>query len=168
MITIVAATANDCKAIQEMAYKTWPNAYGQILSKAQLEYMLDLFYSIEALNENMVSKNHHFLLAKEQDICLGFASYEHHYMGVEVTRLHKLYLLPESQGKGAGQKLLQTVEALARANESTTISLNVNKFNKALGFYKKQGFRIVAEEDIAIGHGYLMEDYKMEKSLCFF
>jgi predicted lactoylglutathione lyase len=43
------------------------------------------------------------------------------------------------------------------------ISLNVNKFNKAVSFYKKIGFVVASEEDLDIGNGYLMEDYKMEK-----
>jgi len=164
MIVISEATSGDFKTIQEIAYATWPHAYGEILSKAQLEYMLDLFYSEEALSENM-NKGQHFLLVKEHDVCLGFASYEHNYLGAAVTRLHKLYLLPEAQGKGVGLKLMQAVEDLARKNKSKVISLNVNRFNKALGFYKKYGFIVVAKEDVAIGHGYLMEDYKMEKPL---
>ena len=32
-------------------------------------------------------------------------------------------------------------------------------------FYKKLGFEVAYEEDIEIGNGYLMEDYKMEKKL---
>jgi hypothetical protein len=38
----------------------------------------------------------------------------------------------------------------------------VNRFNTALGFYKRIGFSIVTEENIDIGQGYWMEDYVME------
>jgi GNAT superfamily N-acetyltransferase len=81
------------------------------------------------------------------------------------TRLHKLYLLPESHGKGLGKLLLDKVEYLAQKNQSNTISLNVNRFNKAYFFYQKMGFKILEEEDLEIGNSYLMEDYKMEKKL---
>jgi len=60
---------------------------------------------------------------------------------------------------------LDSIVVLAKENHSETISLNVNRFNKAFAFYKKMGFEIVAEENIEIGNGYLMEDYKMEKKL---
>ena len=50
---------------------------------------------------------------------------------------------------------------IAKESQSEIISLNVNKFNKAFSFYKKIGFELVAEENLAIGKGYLMEDYKM-------
>jgi len=104
-------------------------------------------------------------LLKEDDAALGFASYEHNYLDKNVTRLHKLYMLPESQGKGAGKMLIETIEKLAKENGSAAVSLNVNKFNNAFSFYKKAGYEVVGEEDIEIGRGYLMEDYKMEKQL---
>jgi ribosomal protein S18 acetylase RimI-like enzyme len=36
-----------------------------------------------------------------------------------------------------------------------TLSLNVNRFNKAISFYEKLGFEIVGKEDIELDHGYL-------------
>jgi hypothetical protein len=36
MITISEATSKDFKTIREIAYKTWPDVYGEILSAAQL------------------------------------------------------------------------------------------------------------------------------------
>lgn len=162
MVTISEATVEDIDKIQEIAYKTWPVAYGQILSKEQLDYMLEMMYSNETLNDNIINNGHFFLLANEGADCLGFASFEHHYLNKNTTRLHKLYVLPESQGRGIGKLLLDKIMVLAIDNHSDVISLNVNKFNKAFIFYKKMGFEIVAEEDLEIGNGYLMEDYKME------
>ena len=87
------------------------------------------------------------------------------YKNKAVTRIHKIYILPESQGKGIGRLLIDEIQKLAQKNNSVLLSLNVNRFNKALSFYQKTGFEIVAEENIAIGNGYLMEDYKMEKKV---
>lgn len=165
MITIREAQAQDFKTIQEIAYKTWPDVYGEILSADQLDYMLKAFYSEKTLKENVVDKGHHFILAFENDFCLGFASFQHDYLDEKVTRLHKIYLLPQAQGKGAGKLLVNAVIHYAKENHSTTISLNVNRFNKALVFYQNLGFEIVGEEDIELEHGYLMEDYQMEKQL---
>ncbi len=165
MISISQATINDLSVIQEIAYKTWPDTYGSILSKEQLDYMLDKMYAIATLTDNLLYKGHHFILVKENDICLGFTSFEHHYLDKKVTRLHKLYLLPETQGKGIGKLVLDSIVTFSKENESERISLNVNKFNKAFSFYKKMGFEVVAEEDLEIGNVYLMEDYKMEKRI---
>ena len=162
MITISEATPNDFKTIQEIANKSWPVAYGKILSKNQIDFMLESMYALNVLNDNYTKKNHFFLLLNEFEIPLGFASYECHYLNTKTTRLHKLYLLPEAKGKGLGKLLLQKIIKITQLNNSEKISLNVNRFNKSYLFYQKMGFKIVAEEDLEIGNGYLMEDYKME------
>jgi ribosomal protein S18 acetylase RimI-like enzyme len=165
MINIVEASTNDFKVIREIAYQTWPIAYGEILSKTQLDYMLEAFYNEEALKDSVVNKGHYFVLAKEGEETLGFASYEHHYNQKQQTKIHKIYILPQTQGKGIGKTLIDFVEKVAKKNNSTALSLNVNRYNKALHFYQKLGFEIVEEVDIELDHGYLMEDYVMEKPI---
>lgn len=164
MITISQASIKDIPIIQEIAQKTWPETYGTILSKAQFVYMMDLMYSDESLLEQFKLKPL-FFLAYESDICLGFMSCENNYQNKKVTRIHKIYILPESQGKGIGKLLIEKVIALAKEDNSEVVSLNVNKFNSALHFYQKLGFEIIVEEDIEIGNCYLMEDYRLEKKI---
>ena len=165
MITIREASPADISIIQQIAYGSWPSTYGEILSKEQLDYMLDKFYDSDALLDLMINQWHFFILIYEDDFCLGFASFEHHYLNQKTTRLHKIYLLPEAQGKGAGKLLVGAVVDFAKKNDSDAVSLNVNRFNKACSFYQKMGFEIIGEEDIELDHGFLMEDYKMEKKL---
>lgn len=165
MITITAATINDIKQIQNIVNITWPITYGEILSKEQLDYMLGLFYSTEALNEQYNKKIQLFYMIDEDETNIGFIGIEHNYNGEAVTKIHKIYLLPETQGKGIGKKVIDEIEKLALENNSKALLLNVNRFNSALGFYKKIGFEVKEEVDIEIGNGYLMEDYVMEKKL---
>ncbi len=163
MITISEATVEDLPIIRRIAYETWPVAYGKILAQDQLDYMLEKFYSDETLYNNMINNGHRFLLVSANREYLGFASYEHRYEQRQVTRLHKLYVLPSAQGKGAGKLLLTEVERLAQLHQAQVVSLNVNRFNKAYDFYLKSGYKNVGEIDIQIGNGFLMEDYMMEK-----
>ncbi|HKO76919.1 MAG TPA: GNAT family N-acetyltransferase [Flavobacterium sp.] len=165
MITINEASIVDFVTIQNIAHQTWPIAYGEILSKAQLDYMLDAFYNEEALKDSVANKGHHFILANEGEDTLGFASYEHHYNQKQQTKIHKIYILPKTQGKGIGKKLIDFIEKVAKENDSNALSLNVNRFNKALHFYQKLGFEIVEEVNIELDHGYLMEDYVLEKPI---
>lgn len=165
MIVINEAKLDDFETIREIAYKTWPDTYGAILPEAQLDYMLNLFYSVEALKKNVSEKKHHFLLVKENNEALAFLSYEHWYKNELITRIHKIYILPQTQGKGIGKLLINKVETLAKEVHSKKLSLNVNRHNKAQIFYKKNGFKIIKEEDIPLDHGYFMEDYVMEKEL---
>ena len=124
--------------------------------------MLDLFYSEAALTDSIINKGHDFKLLKFEDETIGFAAFEHNYLNQKVTRLHKLYLLPSSQGKGQGKLLLEAVVEKAKESLSLNISLNVNKFNPAIAFYKKVGFEIVGEEKLPIGNNFFMDDYNME------
>ena len=163
MITITEATLNDIKLIQEIAHTTWPITYGAILSKEQLDYMLDLIYSDEALTNQYNKKEQLFYLISEDATNLGFIGIEHQYKGEAITKIHKIYLMPETQGKGIGKKVVDEIEKLALENNSKALLLNVNRFNTALGFYKKIGFEVAEEVNIEIGNGYLMEDYVMEK-----
>jgi ribosomal protein S18 acetylase RimI-like enzyme len=104
-------------------------------------------------------------LQKRTEYLWVFASYEFNYKGEPKTKIHKIYILPETQGKGIGKKLLDYIVEKAKENRNTILSLNVNRYNSAYEFYVKIGFEKKGEEDINIGNGYLMEDYIMEKQL---
>jgi GNAT superfamily N-acetyltransferase len=165
MITISKAVNSDIKTIQNIVYITWPITYGEILSEEQLKYMLDLFYSEEALTAQFDKKEQLFYLITEEESTLGFIGIEHNYQNGNSTKIHKIYLLPETQGKGIGKTAIEAVEKLALENNSASVILNVNRFNKAFNFYQKIGFNVIDEVNIEIGNGYLMEDYVMEKKL---
>jgi GNAT superfamily N-acetyltransferase len=161
---ILQATKNQLQIIQELAYKIWPDTYGKILSEEQLDYMLGSFYAIPALEEQM-NNGHVFLLIKEEETFLGFASYELNCKDTGKTKLHKIYVLPQTQGKGIGKLLLNEVESRAKAGNDSHLFLNVNKYNNAQEFYKAKGFEVACEEVIDIGRGYVMDDFVMEKKL---
>ncbi|MDI9309338.1 MAG: GNAT family N-acetyltransferase [Limnohabitans sp.] len=161
---IILTTKPQLKIIQDLAYKIWPDAYAEILSEAQLDYMLENFYSIASL-ENQFENGHIFLLAEENGQYLGFASYEINCKAIGKTKLHKIYVMPNTQGKGVGKFLLEEVEDRAKQAGNSILFLNVNKYNKAQKFYENKGFLITQEEVIPIGNDYIMDDYVMEKSL---
>src|SRR6476620_1375153 len=154
---VFVADRSQLHIVRDLAYKIWPVAYEEILSEAQLDYMLENFYAIPALEEQM-EKEHIFLLAEENGIFYGFAAYEVNCNASGKTKLHKIYVLPETQGKGLGKLLLSEVEKAALSCGNSHVFLNVNRYNSAQEFYKRLGFEIIHQEDIEIGQGYLMED----------
>lgn len=157
---IIQCTIDQLVFVRDLAYKIWPDAYGEILSVAQLEYMLDNFYAIPSL-EKQFNDGHVFLLVEEEGSYLGFAAYEIDCKEKGKTKLHKIYVLPNTQGKGIGKFLLNEVIIRAKQANNDYLFLNVNKYNKALNFYEKQGFEKIADEVIDIGEGYVMDDYVM-------
>lgn len=167
MITITQATEQELPIIQDIAYQTWPTTFGDILSPAQISYMLEMMYSLDALKTQIDKQGHVFLLAQEADskAYLGYVSYELDYKGEPKTKIHKIYLLPASQGKGVGRLLIDKVAELAAEHKNSMVALNVNRYNKAIQFYERLGFKVIDNETIDIGDGFLMEDLVMEKPL---
>ncbi len=161
---VVKASLKDVTLINKLAGLVWEPTYREILSAAQLEYMFGMMYSPTSIAEQLEAKGHQYLLIKDETYYYGFASYEINYKP-GITKIHKLYVLPEAQGKGVGRLLLNAIEREAHNNGNTIITLNVNRFNTAINFYDKTGFIKTGTEDIDIGRGYLMEDYIMEKEI---
>ena len=156
--------SSQLKIVQEIAEKTWPNAFGEILSKEQLEYMMKMMYSLDVLEKKLKS-GHEFYLYIENEIPLGFMGIENNYKGLNQLKIHKLYILPNQQEKGIGKKFIHFASEKCADLMIEILTLNVNRFNKAVTFYEKLGFKNVKSEDIEIGNGYLMEDFVMEKEI---
>ena len=161
MIHLEKITKIQLPIIKDLAYSIWPSTYGEILSSEQLNYMLDNFYSIESL-ESQMDNGQVFKLLFEDSNIVGYLSYELNCKETGLLKIHKIYLLPETQGKGFGKFMIDEVIKIAKENQQKGVFLNVNKYNKAQFFYNKLGFNISKEEVIDIGNNYIMDDYQME------
>lgn len=165
MISIRKLPADQLSKVQSIAQRTWPTTFANILSSEQIEYMLNWMYSLEML-ESQLEKGHTFLLAEEEGTDFGFAGFELNYSEGPKAKLHKIYLLPEAQGKGAGKALILEVADRARKASQKSLLLNVNKHNQnAINFYHRIGFQEIYKEVIDIGNGYIMDDVVMELEL---
>ena len=69
-------------------------------------------------------------------------------------------------GRGTGKIRLAHVCERAAALGAREVWMQVNKRNeRAIGAYRKAGFRIEKEATFDIGHGFVMDDYLMAKKL---
>ncbi len=161
MIEIRPATLCDLATIHHLAHQIWPTAYLEILGQAQLDYMLKKIYSLHSLKHQLSVLKHHFIILSKDEIPVGFASFSPHD-NEAVYHLNKIYVLPSLQGKHLGKQLLCYIISEIKTSGASALQLNVNRHNKALHFYEKQGFKIIREEDIDIGSGYFMNDYVLE------
>jgi ribosomal protein S18 acetylase RimI-like enzyme len=157
------ADQTDVHVISLLAHAIWPDTYGSILNDAQLNYMLNYFYSEDSLKKQM-DDGQHFLLALSNAETVGFASYSHSNK-TGLYKVHKLYVHPMLHGHGFGKKLLDRIIKDVKPKGGTRLSLNVNRNNRAISFYEKYGFRKVGEEDVAIGEGYFQNDFVMEMDI---
>jgi RsiW-degrading membrane proteinase PrsW (M82 family)/ribosomal protein S18 acetylase RimI-like enzyme len=152
----------DVPLIRDLSLKIWPHTYADILPADQVSYMMDLMYSEQALKDQMKQKIE-FVIINDGSEPVGFASFS--YVEQGKYKLHKIYLLPTMQGKGAGRFVIDQLILAMRNHGGKVLELNVNRNNRARHFYEKLGFAVVREEDIDIGKGYFMNDYIMQKEL---
>ena len=156
------ATESDISLIQEIAEKSWRANYSVLLSEEQIDYMLDLMYSEKEIKLQFENHNYHyFFILNEENAAVGIMGFENFYEP-KTTKLHRIYLLKETKGKGYGKFALQFLKNEVEKFGDNRIVLNVNKGNPALNFYESQGFEIYKEGVFEIGNGFVMDDYLME------
>jgi GNAT superfamily N-acetyltransferase len=161
-ITITRAGLSDRAFIRSVSERTWPSTYGHIISQEQIDFMLDWMYSDASLEKQMNTGCEFYIASTQNENGdldpVGFCS-----VSPEdgAHKLNKLYVLPIAQGTGAGKALLNKAIDVAKAAESTSLFLQVNKQNTAYTFYLKKGFIKELEFKFDIGNGFYMDDYVM-------
>ncbi len=156
-------TIADIPVIQQIAKISWDNTYVTINSKEQIDYMLSKMYSTEEITRHMADPNYHYFLIAD-DAPVGFVGFENHY-DPGTTKLHRIYFLPDAQGKGFGRKAIDLVKEKAVQAGNHRVMLTVNKKNPAQKAYEALGFQVYGEEVNDIGEGYVMDDFLMECNL---
>lgn len=160
----IQAEGKHIQLIRDLAARSWKSAYSEILSEDQIRYMLETMYSEKEISGHLKQQQHYhyyLLMDEHHDLFLGFLGFEYHYEP-ETTKLHRIYLVEESKGKGYGKKALEFLNRQAGEAGDKRIILNVNKYNPARAFYESQGYTVYDEGVFDIGHGYVMDDYLME------
>jgi len=164
MYQIRKATIADVEIIRQIADETWWAAYGPILAQEQITYMLGEIYSSQKVTTQIAGNLQTYLLLIDDWQPVAFAAYSPRDEDAEIYKLHKLYCLPVTQGKGYGKILIDEVCKQTLEAGKHILDLNVNRYNKAKSFYEKMGFEVIYEEDIPIGP-YWMNDFVMRKRL---
>ncbi|RYE19533.1 MAG: GNAT family N-acetyltransferase [Sphingobacteriales bacterium] len=164
MFHIRKATENDVEIIRKLADTIWWHTYSSILDKEQIAYMLGELYSAEKITGQITDRTQTYLLLVADEQPVAFAAYSPREDFPDIYKLHKLYCLPQMQGKGYGKAFINEVIKQVTQAGKNTLDLNVNRYNKAKTFYEKMGFEVAYEEDVPIGE-YWMNDFVMRKNL---
>jgi GNAT superfamily N-acetyltransferase len=162
------AQRHELNILEKLARAIWPSTYSDIISTAQIEFMLSWMYAEQTL-QSQFDQGHEFYILSVQNSDLGFLALEWISSATDRTqqtlKINKLYILGQQQNKGFGKALIQ--KAIQRASETKVLEiiLQVNKANKAKDFYAHLGFQIKEEAIFDIGNGFVMDDYIMSFKL---
>ena len=156
-----AGPADVC-IIREIADLAFRATYASIITQSQIEYMLEWMYSEGTLRKELEG-DVTYLLLEADGTAVGYTSFLPETPAL--YHLHKIYILPEFQGKGGGKILFTAAQEQMKECGAEAFELNVNRNNKAVGFYRQMGMHIDRSGDFDIGDGFFMNDYIMRKEL---
>lgn len=149
----------DIRRMTKVAEVVWREANVAFCSPEQVEYMIEMFQSYEAVSGQLMHGYRYFLVEEDGEILA--------YFGVqpqgERLFLSKFYILKEHRGKGIFSMGLEFMDELCREQQLDPIYLTVNRNNThACEVYLHKGFKIAEEAVADIGCGFVMDDYIME------
>ncbi len=153
-------TPETISLLQNLAKEIQIPYFTPMIGEAQITYMLELFLSENAIQEQLTKGYQYRLVWRDGELC--------GYFGVcpEKDRLFlsKFYLKEDVRGKGIGRAMMEEVCRIGEGLKA--VYLTVNKHNKGpIAVYQKLGFSIIDSVETDIGNGYIMDDYIMEKPL---
>lgn len=146
MYTIRDAGTADAESICYIAEQAWWEAAGPISDKQNLQVMLEDIYSSENISHQIKSGIQHYLLLIECEMTVGFAAYSPEVDLPGIYKLHKLYCLPNTQGKGFVKILIREVISKVAEAGKHRLELNVNRLGNTKDFYEKMGFHLIEEQ----------------------
>ena len=131
------ASERDLSAINALLVATWHDTYDAIYGVDKVNEITGAWHAVPVLRQRLGQPNSEFVVADtgEQICAVAFASSQ----DGTVIDLHQLYVLPDSQGQGAGGLLLTEItDCFPHAKR---IRLEVEETNhQAVAFYERKGF----------------------------
>jgi diamine N-acetyltransferase len=159
---IEVSTEYQVEIIESLAREIWTEHYIPLIGKEQVDYMLATFQSRQAIREQIRNGVAYYLI-READEHIGYMAVQP--KGRELF-LSKIYVKSSRRGMGYGKKAVQFAETAAKELDLNKIVLTVNKNNvNSIKAYEKIGFKNVGSVVQDIGNGFVMDDYKMEKTI---
>ncbi len=163
----VLTVDDDLRAIGSLAEQIWSEHYPGIISWAQIHYMLERTYTPQLVASEIASGVRWLCAADDSGSC-AFAAYAAQADGR--VRLDKLYVLRSHRGQGIARRLLdELIEWCAGADVEKPVQriyLTVNQHNSgSIEAYRRMGFSVEGSQVADIGHGFVMDDYVMGRSL---
>ena len=142
-------TEQDYLTLYDFMRPIWFETYGSFLPSEQIEFLLQKYFSLDALS-HFRAQGYRYQKIADAGVLVTVDRGEEIY-------LDKLYLLPSQRGHGYAKAVFDELKTLGK-----DITLNVNQSNeRAVKCYLKNGFTIERTTDILLENGMINRDYEM-------
>lgn len=150
----------DVVDVAALAREIWNAHYVPIIGQAQVDYMLEKFQSAAVIMRQLEEGYEYYLAGSAGYLAVvpdGAAS---------ALMISKIYVRSDFRGQGIGCRMLDFAESLGRARGLSCLWLTVNRHNReSIAWYERMGFVKAGTLVQDIGGGFVMDDFKMVKTL---
>lgn len=162
---IKAVTSDeDIKITADLAHKIWNQHYIPIIGKKQVDYMVDKFQSVAAIEGQLKNGYSYFLIYFSGTPC-GYMALVPEEKSKKLM-ISKIYVDSDLRGQNLGSELLNFALKFGQDNKFKTLWLTVNKNNfNSISWYEKRGFTKKEKVVMDIGNGFVMDDFIMQRDL---
>ena len=171
-LTIRQATATDAKALTDLAYTTFWDAFAHHPKNApdDLNHYMRQAFNHDQIAAELADEKCIFLIAEIDGDPAGYAKLINDAIEPGITaerpvELNRLYSHQQFLGRGIGQALMDASLARAREEGRDVMWLGVWEYNpRAQRFYEKNGFRVVGSHVFQLGED-AQTDLLMQREL---
>ncbi|MEX0775656.1 MAG: GNAT family N-acetyltransferase [Phycisphaeraceae bacterium] len=156
--------ACEVDAVAALASAIWNQHFVPMIGQAQVDYMLAKFQSSPAITRQLAD-GYEYYLALDGGQGAGYCALVPQ-PAQRTGQLSKLYVRQECRGRGVGKSILAFVETRCAVLGIDNLWLTVNRHNAgAIAFYHRMGFVTAGPIVADIGNGFVMDDYRMVKTI---
>ncbi|WP_424685846.1 GNAT family N-acetyltransferase [Enterococcus sp.] len=160
LIRTAVQTHDEISDLFPVVGEIWREVFTPMIGPEQVDYMLIHYQSIPVIEKEIAAGAHYFGLRWQGEL-VGYTAYE--LKDDRILYISKLYIKQAYRGKGLMAEIFKWYDDLAQTWQRKQ-QLRVNQANQhAIAVYQHRGFTIVKEQRVAIGEGFVMTDYVLEK-----
>lgn len=169
-IPVRQAVLSDCIPLRELAAFAFRNTYAWYNTVEDMDQYVNNYFSEEKISEELADPKIKYLLACSGDEITGYAKLslqpeELKTCSERPLEIARLYTKPELIGKGIGKRLVAESVDFAQKNNFDSLCLSAwQKNEKAVAFYKREGFEIAGTTQFILGRD-VQDDFIMVKRL---
>ena len=142
MYNIRYGTVNDVSSIEQIIERAWLKTNISIDEKQNIIHSLIKLYPKDQIISEIQDQIQFYLLLTEEEIPMALASYSITDTCPADFRIHKIYSMPESQGKGDEKILIAKVEEIAIEHGGNLLFIYLKGRNKKTDYFEALGFSL--------------------------
>lgn len=145
-IKITQIRQEEIAALQQISKQTFLETFSATNAAQDMEKYIVESFSLKKLEDELKNPDSFFYFAMDANRVIGYLKLNIGLAQTEIIdkdsmEIQRIYVLTEYQGKKVGQQLFEKAIAIATQMEFKCVWLGVwEKNEKAIGFYKKNGF----------------------------